>query len=918
MKKINFLTILLSALLVSGSMWAAGDSDAANGVAQIGDQYYSTLQLAVNDVPTTSVETEIKMLKDILMSSNVANIVKDQNVKLDLNGREIRMNLSTVTGEYTIMTEYGSTLTVDDSSSDKLGKIVVYNSASNGYTSGEHNVAVLVKGDFALLNGTISNEAAKTGFQYALDVYATGKSVKTFIKGGKIKAVNLNGDGGTFAVRLYSVADSIYCEMTGGEIIGAGGIYQQSSKGNFFNMIDGKVGALNTATGSAVYTYAPASLSFGSETTCPEINGQVLMYYDEPLNVVNGNFTTHNALRTVSTQTPGFFNGSVKGGTFFFNKKGTTYTKTYTLQFADDPVAVAESRDYAVSPDGYGKFYGDLAYKEGWEALGYVVNNKRTIPEGLGYWYDINRIEESTVEYSNFLPMIVDGKAAVVINEDANSKTVKITEVLEKPALTSGNWSDAQTTWGGEKPNEGSEVTIAAGRTITVDENASVYALNIEGGKIIVKETATLIVGRGGVAANTDEIIIKSDAEGTGVLLISPESASEAMPEVTVELFTKGRLIDEATDHNKWQFFSVPVVGGTFAKAAGNAEKTYLNYWDGGHFQSISKFADVKDNFAGYVITTDKGDASGAKYEFKGKIVGNNDGQIKLTPGFHLFGNSYTAPMDIVSLLKGIVVDNPQVSGSVWIYNSETENYEAISILKAKMQNIKIAPLQSFMMYMESGMAAAANCEISYQNVVWCNDNKKGDPLKSPARKLSNDVVAMDIVLSSTDQRDVIMLYESDEFSSDYDNGADVRKLMNPFGAASLYASTELGEMSDVASDQILGTQLSLRSGRGTSYTISFENVLGTGYALKDNVTGQVVEIVEGNTYSFSVVANTTIANRFEVVDARTMPTGMQRVEEVKAAKGIYTILGQPIGSLDAWDALPAGIYVVDGQKLAK
>ena len=36
------------------------------------------------------------------------------------------------------------------------------------------------------------------------------------------------------------------------------------------------------------------------------------------------------------------------------------------------------------------------------------------------------------------------------------------------------------------------------------------------------------------------------------------------------------------------------------------------------------------------------------------------------------------------------------------------------------------------------------------------------------------------------------------------------------------------------------------------------------------------------------------------------------------SAKGIYTITGQYVGEMNVWNTLPAGIYVVNGEKLVK
>ena len=46
--------------------------------------------------------------------------------------------------------------------------------------------------------------------------------------------------------------------------------------------------------------------------------------------------------------------------------------------------------------------------------------------------------------------------------------------------------------------------------------------------------------------------------------------------------------------------------------------------------------------------------------------------------------------------------------------------------------------------------------------------------------------------------------------------------------------------------------------------------------------------------------------------------TGAEDIRAEKVAKGIYTIMGQYLGEMNIWSSLPAGVYVVDGEKRVK
>ena len=46
--------------------------------------------------------------------------------------------------------------------------------------------------------------------------------------------------------------------------------------------------------------------------------------------------------------------------------------------------------------------------------------------------------------------------------------------------------------------------------------------------------------------------------------------------------------------------------------------------------------------------------------------------------------------------------------------------------------------------------------------------------------------------------------------------------------------------------------------------------------------------------------------------------TNINRIEYAKANNGIYDIRGQKVGTMDDYDRLPAGIYIINGKKSVK
>jgi hypothetical protein len=156
---------------------------------------------------------------------------------------------------------------------------------------------------------------------------------------------------------------------------------------------------------------------------------------------------------------------------------------------------------------------------------------------------------------------------------------------------------------------------------------------------------------------------------------------------------------------------------------------------------------------------------------------------------------------------------------------------------------------------------------------------------------------------------------ESASNSDAFESGYDVEKYMNE-KTINLYATVNGMNLSSVVTDNIEGKTLSLKTNGELAYTMSFKNVEGAEYAIRDNVTGAVIAIEEGATYEFAAQPNSLVENRFEILPIAKMPTAIENTEFKANAKGIYTLMGQYLG--ENFKALPAGVYVVDGVKIVK
>ena len=174
--------------------WAESDD-----VAAIGTTYYKTLQLAINAVPTTKVETEIRMLNNYSNPTTATTIESTQNVKL-------------VGGNYTI------------SNSSSTNKRLIFN-----------------KGTLTVVSGTIT--CGKSG----LASIENGPGAKLYIQGGLIENTNDRS----------AIYNNGIVEISGGTLTSVAperGVVQNSSNKNTkITMSGGTVNQLAESTMGALH-----------------------------------------------------------------------------------------------------------------------------------------------------------------------------------------------------------------------------------------------------------------------------------------------------------------------------------------------------------------------------------------------------------------------------------------------------------------------------------------------------------------------------------------------------------------------------------------------------------------------------------------------------------------------------------------
>ena len=443
--------------------------------------------------------------------------------------------------------------------------------------------------------------------------------------------------------------------------------------------------------------------------------------------------------------------------------------------------------------------------------------------------------------------------------------------------------------------------------------------------QIIVAPGSSLVVkGEDGIVApNVNNIVLNSTATKQAYFLFNPNVSSNKYPKATVKLTSKAYKKGE--DNYAWQRFAVPThFSNDEAKILHRNDMEYdkVTYptaiykrvYSPDGWQVLAPAAnDAFEPFMCYNMTTNVG-TKNPVYTFKCELAGNVNAELPIVgEKWNYYGNSYTAPIYLASMLPDLPA---HISKIVYVHNGEEDKWDAVSLADAEedeMLQSRIMPMQAFVFRKQ---ADAASSTLKYKE--WIYDPAIADPALAPARhaNVAKDYQRASIVMQAEEgSQEMVKLYLGSNFDNAYNDGYDVEKLMSE-NHFNMFIAAEEGNMARLASDNIENIAIDMQTKEATSYTMSLKNVTLEGYAIKDNVTGTTVEIAEGNFYHFSTLANANVEGRFEVVPVAKMPTAIENTEVKANAKGIFTLTGQYLG--EDFNAIPAGIYIVNGKKMVK
>ena len=583
---------------------------------------------------------------------------------------------------------------------------------------------------------------------------------------------------------------------------------------------------------------------------------------------------------------------TISGGTYMFNPQEAYWYKDYTLEEPDK--SAEENKGRIVIPAGY-------EVKEITTQQGGLQTTLWRVRKEITTAYSINdNVEGEGAGQNEHTEFLISGDEAVA----AESTIANYVEVSNNATLT-----------------------LPAGKELVVTNGLDVT----DGASVDVKAGSTLIVGQGGVTSeNVESIVIEADENGSASFLLSPDVIVNTTPNLTVKMTAKvGYSMILGEKDYSWHRFSMPVDhidSWAHTKAGDVNVPTALQQWNYSTNSWASATISQMVPYRGYALTYDEPLGTEVTYLFQGRLCGNIDKDLLFNAkGYNFFGNSYTGYI-AAHILLADVVEDPNIGGSIYMWNTDDETYYPVSLrdlsnpaTRAGLEDWEkeIAPMQTFVLQLRGNNDP--NVKIDYSSAIWGNPRYGNGASPAPARRMdnSNDDNAVKVIITAANgKRDIIRFVENSELTDAYDNGADADKMMHT-NRLNIYSTVDNNNYAILATDNLIGKTITLNTAADINYTMTFSNVSGTVYGIKDTRTNVITPMNNGNIYNFVAQSNSIDADRFVIVPIQSMPTDLEEnISEKAAQKGIYSLMGQYMG--EDFSILPAGVYVVDGVKIVK
>jgi len=457
-------------------------------------------------------------------------------------------------------------------------------------------------------------------------------------------------------------------------------------------------------------------------------------------------------------------------------------------------------------------------------------------------------------------------------------------------------WSKAENWTEGFVPLTGQNIiysTVAnygtgTANDLLVDADYSIGSLTNATEKRLVIPTTKSLTANSTITTdeNPTRIYIQSSSSAASGSLIFANASNVYG---SVEMFSKAAYNPGGLINNKykWQFFGIPI---TTMKASPVFDGSWVRRYDetgttiANHWIALTNASDLTP-LTGYEITQ----VTAKTILFQGKLVNTSfsrtlaySAPTALYPGQHIFGNPYTAAIDIRQLIFGI-----QTEATIYLYNTgsfqdwTTNNgetipgnnpgqYTAIPQEHAGDPGIpaQIPSMQGFLVKAMTN-STDATFEIPYNSVVVKNTDLQR--VHSAREAYYSDKAYTIIDIKGSRFSDRMWIFTDPSCTHNFDNGSDGYKMIGSSFAPQLFAMETDGDYQVNSVDNMNETYLGFLPGEDLKYTFVFTHgKLGTIYSgvylvdLLKNITKEIT--ASGTEFPFDAGATDTLVKRFKIV----------------------------------------------------
>ena len=441
------------------------------------------------------------------------------------------------------------------------------------------------------------------------------------------------------------------------------------------------------------------------------------------------------------------------------------------------------------------------------------------------------------------------------------------------------------------------EIRIMDAGKITIPKN----------GKLTVLSTIRRSDGAMSSPTEEDDIVIETAADSQGALIFNNNRGDS---HATVNLYSKGR---KTGDGYQFQYIAMPMGRVPVHPYFEGSDIFTYAYMEATGWERRGYYTDLYA-FEGIGITTKRATAS--NYTLKGALTSTESQTLSMTyansiaadKGYNMFGNSWSAPIQISQLRVGN--EDATIQKTVYIYvtgkdpgdpttsGDKTEvagKWLAIPFDASGFEGwtgLKVIPaFQAF----EIEATAATTLNLDYGKMVRGGTTDMNAYLRAPKRRTGETHEGIELMvlhLTGGKVNNDLFMFEGEQFSDEFDNGWEATFKEDEEIPTQLYSPTTAGKMAVAALPTLEGAKVNFTTNEAGEYTFTFSGA-ESGYYLNDLKEQKSALVKEGNAYVFTL-EDGEAADRFYIsrtpLGAPAIATGVDEIdaEAMKVRKIIH------------------------------